>query len=158
MQQFIRQSQLAALLCSGLCFTRGEAQARLPKPTQASGVILAVDLDTQCLVFKAGKDEKPFVLDWNTETQFLKGDRQIDATKLKAGDNVVIHYKHLSFRNPLLKKVFASAQDGRRSEHSKILNRLVKLSRQRSTFVRLAACRPIHMPRQSESTISQNEG
>lgn len=105
MQRLIRQSQLAAFLCSVLCFTGGEAQARLPKPTQASGVILVVDLVTQSLVFKAGKDEKPFVLDWNTDTQFLKGHRQIDATKLKAGNNVVIHYKLVSFRNPLLKKV-----------------------------------------------------
>ena len=157
MQRLI-QSQLAALLSSVLCFTGGEAQARLPKPTQANGVILAVDLDTQCLVFKAGKNEKPFVLDCDTDAQFLKGDRQIDATKRKAGDNVVIHYKHLSFRNPLLKKVFASAQDGRRSEHAKILNRLVNLSRQRSTLISLASRRPIHMPRQSESAISQNEG
>jgi hypothetical protein len=72
MQRLIRQSQLAALLCSLLCFTSGGAQARLPKPTQASGVILAVDLHTQCLVFKAGKDERRFVLDWNKDTQFFK--------------------------------------------------------------------------------------
>jgi hypothetical protein len=104
MQRLI-QSQLAALLSSVLCFTGGEAQARLPKPTQANGVILAVDLDTQCLVFKAGKDEKPFVLDWNTDTQFFKGGRQVDATILRSRDKVVVYFKSVSFRNPLLKKL-----------------------------------------------------
>ena len=157
MQRFIRQSQLAALLCSVLCFTPAKLRRgylSLPKPVALSWRWTWTH-NASC---SRRKDEKPFVLDWNKETQFLKGDRQIDATKLKAGDNVVIHYKHLSFRNPLLKKVFASAQDGRRSEHAKILNRLVNLSRQRSTFVRLGSCRPIHMPRQSQSAISQNEG
>jgi hypothetical protein len=105
MQRLTGQSQLAALLCSLLCFTSGEAQARLPKPTQARGVILAVDLDTQCLVFKAGKGEKPVVLDWNTDTQFLRGDRQIDATILRSRDKVVLYFKSVSFRNPLLKKL-----------------------------------------------------
>lgn len=96
-------------LYAALFLTSGVAEARLPKPSQDTGVIFALDLDTHSLVFKASKREKPFVLDWNNETQFFKGERGTDATKLKVGDAARIEYTHISFRNPMLKKVFVLA-------------------------------------------------
>ena len=94
-----------ALLLAVICFNPVTSFARLPKPIEAKGTILAIDLDTKSLVFKAGKDQKPFVLDWNDETAFLMDGQAGSATSLKAGTVIVIHYKNVSFRNPLLKKV-----------------------------------------------------
>ena len=74
-------------------FTTLQADARLPQPRRAEGVILAVDLDTQTIVFKAGKQEKPLILDWNNETEFRRNDRQISPAKIKAGENVFVSYK-----------------------------------------------------------------
>ena len=93
------------LLLAVICFNPATSFARLPKPIVINGTILAIDLDTRSLVFKAGKDQKPFVLDWNDETAFTKDGQAGNATSFKAGTVVVIHYKNISFRNPLLKKV-----------------------------------------------------
>ena len=82
-----------------------EVWARLPKPVEATGVVLAVDVDTQTLVFKVAKTKKPFVLDWDKDTQFVRDGQTVNPSALKIGSGVVIHYKSLSFRNPLLKKV-----------------------------------------------------
>lgn len=82
-----------------------DAWARLPRPIQASGVVLAVDHDTKTLVFKAGKDKKPVVLDWDKDTEFIKNGQPATPTSLANEWRVVIFYKNVSFRNPLLKKV-----------------------------------------------------
>ena len=105
MKTLIRRFALGAFVFGALCFTTFEAHASLPKPTVTEAIILAVDMDTQSLVVKTGKYEKPFVLDWNEETAFLRRARQVGAASLKRGETVEIHYKHISFRNPLLKKV-----------------------------------------------------
>lgn len=96
---------IGTLLLTALCFTATESQARLPKPVEATGVVLAVDVDTQTLVFKPSKNKKPLLLDWDKDTQFLQDGQAVNPTALKTGGAVVIHYKSLSFRNPLLKKV-----------------------------------------------------
>lgn len=56
-------------------------------------------------MFKAAKDRKPFVLDWNDETAFIKHGQSVSSTSLKADAVIVIYYKNVSFRNSLLKKV-----------------------------------------------------
>ena len=93
------------LVLATLCFTATESWARLPKPVEATGVLLAVDMDTQTLVFKPSKNKKPFVLDWNKDTQIIQDGQTVNPSALKTGSGVVIHYRSLSFRNPLLKKV-----------------------------------------------------
>jgi hypothetical protein len=105
MKTFIRRFALGAFVFGVFSFTAIEAHPRLPRPTVTEAISLAVNMDTQSLVIKTGKREKPFVLDWNEESQFLKGHRQVGAASLKRGETVEIHYKHISFRNPLLKKV-----------------------------------------------------
>lgn len=99
------RSLICALVFTTFCFMCVNSWARLPKPIEASGVILAVDADTQTLVFKAAKDKKPFVLDWNKDTQFIRNGQAATAAELTNGAAVVIHYKDVSFRNPLLKRV-----------------------------------------------------
>lgn len=96
----------AALVATALlCLSSAETWARLPKPIQVSGVVLAVDLDTSSLVFKAAKDKKPVVLDWNGDTQFIRNGQPTNATALPNGTPVVIYFKEVSFHNSLLKKV-----------------------------------------------------
>lgn len=99
-----------------LVFAALQVDARLPKPSVTDAVILAVDMDTQSLVVKTGKYEKPFVFDWNEETAFLRRDHQVAAASLKRGETVEIYYKHISFRNPLLKKVIVVSPVSSRSE------------------------------------------
>lgn len=79
--------------------------ARLPHPIQANGVVLAGDQETKCLVFKVAKDKKPFVLDWNKDTEFIRNDQPITPASLTNNIRVTIYYKDVSFRHPLLKKV-----------------------------------------------------
>ena len=67
--------------------------------------MLALDHETQTLVFKAAKEKKPFVLDWNKETEFIKDGRPATPMAITNGAALVIHFKEVSFRNPLLKKV-----------------------------------------------------
>ncbi len=105
MKRRLTQIFFTALLLGAIWFVTSDAWARLPKPIQASGVILAIDLDTQTLVFKQGKGKKPFLLDWNKDTEFNKDGQLASAAQLKEDTQVIIHYKDLSFHNPLLKKV-----------------------------------------------------
>jgi hypothetical protein len=96
---------IGPLLLAMFCFTATKSWARLPKPIEAAGVLLAVDMNTQTLVFKPGNNLKPLVLDWNKDTQFFQAGQVANPSALTTGVAVVIHYKRLSFRNPLLKKV-----------------------------------------------------
>jgi hypothetical protein len=105
MRTLIRRLALGAFVFGALSFMSFEAHARLPKPSVTHAIILAVDTDTQSLVVKTGKHEKPFVLDWNEETALLRHDHQVSHASLKRGETIEIHYKHMSFRNPLPKKV-----------------------------------------------------
>jgi hypothetical protein len=105
MQTPIRRFALGAVVFCAFSSPTFEGQAKLPKPTVMEAVILAVDVNTRSLVVKTGQQEKPLVLDWNEQTEFLKGARQVGAESLKRRDTVEIHYKLVSFRNPLLKKV-----------------------------------------------------
>jgi hypothetical protein len=100
-----RKSFIALLLGAGTCFAPCDAWARLLKPIQLSGVVLALDLDTQTFVFKLGKGKKPFLLDWNKDTKFESDGQPASAAELKPGTPVVIYYREVSFHNPLLKKV-----------------------------------------------------
>ena len=81
------------------------ARAHLPKPTRSSGGVLTLDLDTQTLVFKPAKSKKPFLLDWNKDTEFNRNGQPVPASELKLGTPVEIYYRDVSFHNPLLKKV-----------------------------------------------------
>ena len=101
----IKRRAFGALLLAACCLGAMETWARLPKPIRASGVVLFVDLDTSSLVFKPAKNKKPFVLDWNKDTEFMKVGQPAAATALTNGTPVVIHYQDVSFHNPLLKKV-----------------------------------------------------
>jgi len=97
-----------ALILGALGFTSEEAQAKLPKPIQIHATVVFVDRETQTVVVKPGqptKEPKPFVLDWNEDTQFIKNGEAVTAADLKHGISSTIHYKRVSFRNPLLKKV-----------------------------------------------------
>ncbi len=110
----IHPGLLGIVLVSAIMLAALPASATLPKPIQVKGVVLAIDHDTQALVFKQAKDKKPFVLDWNKDTQFIVDDKEIAATELKERMVVTIYYKHVSFKNPLLKKVIGerTAKEG----------------------------------------------
>ena len=101
----IKRWLFGTLILGALCFTSLEAHARLPKPIQIHATVVDVDHDTQTIVAKLDKDQKPFVLDWNRETKFIKSGEEATATDIKEGTSVVNHYKRVSFRKPLLKKV-----------------------------------------------------
>jgi hypothetical protein len=96
---------LAVLLLSVLAIAPLSAWARLPRPIQANGIVLAMDADTRTLVFKQSKGKKPRALDWDKSTEFNKDGQPASATELKEGASVVIHYRTVSFHNPLLTKV-----------------------------------------------------
>ena len=104
----IKRFLLGALALGAICFATPEAQARLPKPIQIQATVVYVDHETQTAVIKPSqptKEPKPFVLDWNKDTQFIRNGQAVAATDLKPGTTVTIHYKHVSFRNPLVKKI-----------------------------------------------------
>ena len=105
---------LTALLFALLAIAPLSAWARLPRPIQADGIVLAIDTDTRTLVFKQGKGRKPLSLDWDTKTEFDKDGRAASATELKEGTPVVIHYRPVSFHNPLLTKVAWTSDAGKR--------------------------------------------
>jgi hypothetical protein len=105
MKTCFKRLLFGAMTVGALCFTSNEAHARLPKPIQMHATVIYVDQETQTIVAKANKDQKPFVLDWNKETDFIKNGEGATAVDLMQKDSVVIHYKRVSFRNPLLKKV-----------------------------------------------------
>lgn len=108
MNSGLLRNYIGALALAAFCFTATDAWARLPKPIQIQATIVFVDHETQTAVVKSGwptKEPKPFVLDWNKDTQFIRNGQAVAAADLTHGISATIHYKRVSFRNPLLKKV-----------------------------------------------------
>ena len=70
MRRLIRRFALGTLIVYSFSFTAIQAHPRLPKPSVTEAIVLAVDMDTQSLVVKTGKYEKPFVLDWERRQRF----------------------------------------------------------------------------------------
>lgn len=108
MKSHILRKFIGTLALAAFCFTATDAWARLPRPIQIHAAVVFVDHETQTVVGKPSqptKEPKPFVLDWNKDTQFIKNGETVTAADLKQGTSAVIHYKRVSFRNPLLKKV-----------------------------------------------------
>ena len=108
MKSHILHKFTGMLMLAAFCFTATDAWARLPKPIQIEATVVFVDNETQTVVIKPGqptKEPKPFVLDWNEDTQFIKNGETVTAADLKQGVSATIYYKRVSFRNPLLKKV-----------------------------------------------------
>jgi hypothetical protein len=108
MKTHILRKSIGVLALAAFCFTATDAWARLPKPIQIEATIVFVDQETRTAVVKPAqptKKPKPFVLDWNKDTQFVKNGEAVAAKDLQPGMSAVIFYKHVSFRNPLLKKV-----------------------------------------------------
>jgi hypothetical protein len=99
-------SKLASLiLLATSCLAPTDAWARLPKPIQATAVVLAVDVDSRTLVVKFAKGEKPVLLDWDDKTAFLQGGRLVTPSAVNAGATVNVIFKNVSFHNPRLKGV-----------------------------------------------------
>lgn len=96
---------ISATALAVACFSALPCWARLPQPIQTDGTVVFVDPATQTVVFKTAGSKKPFVLDWNKDTQFMHNGVSTSATALKSGVPASISYKRLSFRNPLLKNV-----------------------------------------------------
>lgn len=108
MKSQILRKYIGVLALAALLFTVTDSWARLPKPIQIEAAVVFVDHNTQTVVVKPGepaKKPKPFVLDWNKDTQFIRNGVAVTAADLKQGISITIHYKSVSFRNPLLKKV-----------------------------------------------------
>jgi len=93
------------LVVVAACFSTDVAWARLPRPIKSTGLVLAIDLDTRTLLFKVAKGKKPFLLDWNQQTEFSVNGQATSATALKQGTSIEIFYKDLTFHHPLLTKV-----------------------------------------------------
>ena len=110
MHTITRRHTFIALAVLFLTIMTSPAWARLPRPIQATGTAVFVDHDTQSLVFKAGKDKKPLVLDWNKDTDFLKDGQAATAAQLKSGIAVSIHYRKPTFGRPLLTKAFWNSE------------------------------------------------
>lgn len=99
-------SKLASLiLLATSCLAPTDAWARLPKPIQATAVVLAVDVDSRTLVVKFAKGEKPVLLDWDDKTEFVQGGRPVTPSAVNVGATVTVIFKNVSFHNPLLKRV-----------------------------------------------------
>jgi hypothetical protein len=107
-----------AILLAPFCLFGADASARLPRPIRASGVVIAVDVETQTFVFKETPAKKPVLLDWNKETVFDKDGRPVSVVELREGTPVVIYYKDLSFHNPLLKKVIWNGKSADKTPES----------------------------------------
>ena len=105
MKSQIVSKYIGALVLAAFCFTAIDTWARLPQPIRISVSISFVDQETESIVAKLGRDQKPFILDWNKDTVFTRGGAAVTATALKQGVFAVIHYKRVSFRNPLVKMV-----------------------------------------------------
>ncbi|MBI4325529.1 MAG: hypothetical protein HY674_09725 [Chloroflexi bacterium] len=104
-----RQTCSLLLVLGTFLLGASATRAHLPHPIQASGTVAFVDRETQTLVFKMPQ-KKPFVLDWDKDTQFVKNGVVTNAMALLSGTAAIIHYKNLSFRNPLLKKVLLGTE------------------------------------------------
>jgi hypothetical protein len=96
---------LRLMLLFGFSLSTPEAWARLPKPIKMTGVVVAADVETKTLFFKAAKGKKPFLLEWDEETEFSRNRQAVSAAEMKAGTVVVISYREVSFHHPRLKKV-----------------------------------------------------
>lgn len=96
---------LLLLLIVGTCFSTATVWARLPKPVRSTGAVLAIDVETQTIVVKQADGKKPLLLDWNKATEFTTNGHPASVSSLKQGTLVVVVYRHVSFHNPLLKKV-----------------------------------------------------
>lgn len=105
MQRFAMRCFLSVVLVGACGLFASNAWAHLPHPVETSGVVLAVDHETQTLVLKEGKGKKPLLLDWDKETEFLQDGKAVGAAALVAEVKVGVSCKRISFRNPLLKKV-----------------------------------------------------
>lgn len=105
------QKFIGALMLTALCFTATDSWARLPKPIQTTAVVVAVDVESQTLVVKFARADKPVLLDWDDKTEFKRGDQATPPRSLKVGTTVFLTYKNLSFHNPRLKRVSIS-EDG----------------------------------------------
>ncbi len=105
MKTLITPLLLGTLTFSLLCFSAGEAHARLPKPIQIHATVVFVDHETQSIVVKPGKGLKPFVLEWNKDTVFTGNGETVTSGALNQGASTLLHYKRVSFRHPILKKV-----------------------------------------------------
>jgi hypothetical protein len=104
---------IAVIWLLGACLLIPQhSQARLPRALQASGTILAVDVDSKTLLFKHENGKKPFLLNWNKETEFRNGEKTITPEQIISPAAATIFYKDLTFRHPLLKKVLVSASRG----------------------------------------------
>jgi hypothetical protein len=82
-----------------------QSHARLPRATVANGTILAIDVESKTLVFKPQQGKKPFLLEWNNETEFSNGGKPTTPKQVTSPAPATIQYKDLTFRHPLLKKV-----------------------------------------------------
>jgi len=99
-------TKFAAALLLVFTLSHSNAHAMLPKPIKTTGTVVFVDHETRSVVVKLEKKgEKPIVFDWNTVTAFIKDEKPASAADLKEGSKAVIHFKRLSFRNPILKKL-----------------------------------------------------
>ena len=105
MKATFKRLLFGALTLGALFLASQEAHAKLPKPIQIHETVVYVDQETQTIVAKPGQDQKPFVLDWNKETHFIKNREAATASDIRQGASVVIHYKRVSFRNPLVKQI-----------------------------------------------------
>lgn len=96
---------IAAVAVAMVCLTTN-SWARLPKPVKEPGAVRCLDVESKTVCFKPNQPgAKLMVLDWNEETRFLVNGQSVKAGDLKLPANVVITYRRLSFRNPLLKEV-----------------------------------------------------
>lgn len=99
---------VSVLALAVFLFTANNVRARLPKSIQIQVTAVFVDQETQTVVAKLSeptRKPKPFVLDWNEDTQFIKNGEEAKAVEFKRYIAATIHYKRVSFKNPLLKKV-----------------------------------------------------
>ena len=103
-----RFSVLISLVAATLLIPE-QSHARLPRPIRANGTVMAVDVDSKMLLFKPAKGNKPFLLDWNKETEFSNGGKTIAPGQIACPASATIDYRDLTFRHPLLKKVTVGA-------------------------------------------------
>src|SRR6185369_1476403 len=84
--------RLILLLVLGSCLSINVAWARLPRPVHSEGLVMAIDLETRTLLFKPAKGKKPFLLDWNKQTEFSADGQPSSVASLKQGTRIVIFY------------------------------------------------------------------
>lgn len=103
------QRLIGAFMLTVLGFTAtDDSWARLPKPIEATAIVLAVDVESKTLVVKFGLGEKLALFDWDDKTEFRHGEQPVTPSAVKVGVTVALIYKEVSFRNPRLKRVSIS--------------------------------------------------